>query len=60
MQSVALGTTFEFCKLFNFIEPLFLHQLLGYNDDCPVHTAEGLRERTRIWSSHHDSGNEPD
>lgn len=34
---MALGVTFEFCKSFNFVEPLFLHQLFGYNDACPAH-----------------------
>lgn len=41
---MALRVTSEFCKSFNFVEPLFLHQEFGCKDDCTVHTSEGFGE----------------
>lgn len=39
---MSLGVTSEFCQPLNFVEPLFLYQQFGYNNDCPVHTSEGF------------------
>lgn len=39
---MSLGVSSEFCQLLHFVEPLFLHQQFGSNNDSPVHTLEGF------------------
>lgn len=40
---MSLGVYSEFCQLLHFVEPLFLHQQFGSNNnDSPVHTLEGF------------------